>query len=57
MLKYLVSYFHETGVGRIFIEAKSPIDTEDRIVETEEVIAKKGNLKRVGITNFILLKE
>jgi hypothetical protein len=56
-MKYLVSYFHPAGQGRAVLTTDRELDTEEHIVEVEEMLAKKNGFTTVGITNFILLKD
>lgn len=54
-LNYLVAYLCDGGSGRLFLDSVHPLDTEERIVEIEAMVARQYDRKNVGITNIILL--
>lgn len=52
---FLVSYFHKSGRGRIFIHSTRQWPCEDTIIAWEHVIYENNGCAEIGIMSFVKL--
>lgn len=54
---YMCSYHHKNGLGTALIKRHEKIRTRNDVVELQHHIEEEGNVKNVGLINYILLKK